>query len=71
HLDELTLILTAGELRMSDAERITAIDRIFTETADKLTFLRHFNRQASLLALERARERNDLNAIEHLYQVNP
>ncbi|PRX96963.1 hypothetical protein CLV24_1771, partial [Pontibacter ummariensis] len=32
HLDELTLILTAGELRMSDAERITAIDRIFTET---------------------------------------
>lgn len=71
HLDELTLILTSGELRMSDEERISAIDRIFAETADKLTFLRHFNRQASLLALQRARERNDLKAIEHLYQVNP
>ena len=71
HLDELTLILTAGELRMSEEERIAAIDRIFTETEDKLAFLRHFNRQASLLALQRARERHDLEAIQDLYQINP
>ncbi|WP_162054695.1 TerB family tellurite resistance protein [Pontibacter pamirensis] len=71
HLDDLTLILTAGELRMSDEERLSAIDRIFTETDDKLTFLRHFNRQASLLALQRARERNEVEAIQDLYQINP
>lgn len=71
HLDELALILTAGELRMSEEERLSAIDRIFTETGDKLAFLRHFNRQATLLALQRARERNDVNALGQLYQVNP
>ncbi|PRY02761.1 hypothetical protein CLV24_14714, partial [Pontibacter ummariensis] len=71
HLDELTLILTAGELRMSDAERITAIDRIFTETEDKLVFLRHFNRQASLLAIQRAKERQDVQTMQDLYKNTP
>lgn len=71
HLDELTLLLTAGELRMSDEERLSAIDRIFAETRDKLDFLRHFNQQASLLALQRARERNEVEAIQDLYQINP
>ncbi|MFD3003169.1 TerB family tellurite resistance protein [Pontibacter toksunensis] len=71
HLDELTLILTAGELRMSDEERLSAIDRIFADTNDKLYFLRHFNRQASLLALQRARERNDVKDIQELFQINP
>ncbi|MCC9137515.1 TerB family tellurite resistance protein [Pontibacter silvestris] len=71
HLDELTLILTAGELRMSEEERLAAIDRIFTETEDKLTFLRHFNRQAGLLALQRDRERFELESIQGLYRINP
>lgn len=70
HLDELVLILTARELRMSDDERLAAIDRIFAETEDKLTFLRHFNRQTTLLAIQRARERNDLRTIQMLYQLN-
>ncbi|WP_439879747.1 TerB family tellurite resistance protein [Pontibacter sp. MBLB2868] len=67
HLDELVLILTAGELRMSDDERLEAIDRIFTGTAEKLTFLRHFNRQATLLAIQRAKERNDVQTLQNLY----
>lgn len=67
HLDELVLILTAGELRMSDDERLSAIDRIFTGTADKLAFLRHFNRQATLLAIQRAKERHDIRTLQDLY----
>ena len=71
HLDELVLFLTAGELRMSDEERLQAIDRLFAETEDKLVFLRHFNRQTTLLAVQRAHERQDLRTLQQLYQVSP
>jgi hypothetical protein len=71
HLEELTLILTAGELRMSDAERLKAIDRIFKETEDKLLFLRHFNNQASLLGLQRDREQKEVDAMRDLHQITP
>jgi len=71
HLEELALVLTAGTLRMSDDERLEAIDRIHAGTADKLAFLRHFNRQAQLLALQRAREQADINAIRQLYPSQP
>jgi hypothetical protein len=36
NLDELTMVLTPGELRMSDAERLAAIDRIDRAVADRL-----------------------------------
>ena len=71
HLDKLALILTAGEMRMSDAERLNAIDRIFKETEDKLLFLRHFNKQASLLALQRDREQKEVDAILELHRITP
>jgi hypothetical protein len=67
HLDELALVLTAGTLRMNDDERLTAIDRIYADTTDKLAFLRHFNRQAQLLALQRTREQRDIDVIQRLY----
>jgi hypothetical protein len=71
HLDELAILLTAGELRIGDAGRLRAIDRIFKETADKLVFLRHFNKQASLLALQRDREQKEVDAIRGLHHIHP
>lgn len=56
NLDELTMIITSGKLRMSDDERINAIDRIFTDMQDKLTFLRVFNRENTVLVVQRGRE---------------
>ena len=53
NLEELTLVLTAGSLRMSDEERLSAIDRIFKDTSDKLVFLRTFNREAGTLLVQR------------------
>lgn len=69
HLDELALVLTAGTLRMSDDERLEAIDRIHAAMVDKLAFLRDFNRQATLLAVQQARERQDVQALQRLYQA--
>ncbi|WP_211318135.1 TerB family tellurite resistance protein [Pontibacter mucosus] len=71
HLEELALVLTAGELRMAEAERLAAIDRLYEATADKLGFLRHFNQQATRLALLRAREQNDLQTLRLLFPSNP
>ena len=60
NLDELAMVITAGKLRMSDDERIAAIDRIYNDIGDKLTFLRDFNKGNSLLALQRAKETNEV-----------
>jgi hypothetical protein len=59
NLEELAMIITAGKLRMSDDERLTAIDRIFDDAGDKLVFLRTFNKENNVLAIERGREMVD------------
>ncbi|TXK31128.1 TerB family tellurite resistance protein [Pontibacter qinzhouensis] len=66
-LDELTLLLTAGELRMSDGERMQAIDRIHAQMQERLVFLRHFNRQVTLVALQRKRELEQVQVLQKLH----
>ncbi len=56
NLNELAMVITAGKLRMSDDERITAIDRVYNEVTDKLVFLRSFNNETNVLAIQRGRE---------------
>ncbi len=56
NLDDLAMIVTAGKLRMSDDERMNAIDRVFDDVSDKLNFLRTFNKENNILALQRGRE---------------
>lgn len=70
-LDELTNVLTAGKLRMSDEERLTAIDRIYAAMQDKLLFLRDFNSDTTILAVQRAKETRDVKAIRLLSGTNP
>jgi len=71
NLDELTAILTANRLRMSDDERLAEIDRIYADMQDKLLFLRMYNNEATLLSLQRAKETGDVNAMRLLSNVNP
>jgi hypothetical protein len=70
NLDELTLILTANSLRMSDEDRLHAIDRIFADTSDKLTFLRSFNREAGTLLIQRKAARADIEGTKGLFKSN-
>ena len=70
NLDELLTVITAGKARMSDDERLQAIDRIYADMQDKLTFLRHFNNNTTTLAVQRAKERNDAQAIRKIYGLN-
>lgn len=68
-LDELTTILTASKLRMSDDERIRAIDRIYAGSTDKLQFLRYFNRNGVILSLQRTKESTDASRLKQLYGI--
>ena len=70
NLDELASIVTANKLRMSDDERLAAIDKIYADMQDKLLFLRNFNNNTSVLAIQRAKEHNDVNAMRNIYKVN-
>lgn len=70
NLDELTNVLTAGKMRMSDQERLEAIDRIYESMQDKVLFLRDFNSNTTVLALQRAKEARDVEAIRLLTGTN-
>ena len=70
NLDALTTIITANRLRMSDDERLKAIDNIYEDMQDKLVFLRHFNNNTTILAIQRARERKDAKSLKNIYGIN-
>ena len=70
NLDELLTVITAGKTRMSDYERLQTIDRIYADMQDKLMFLRHFNNNTTILAVQRAKERNDAQTIQKIYGIN-
>ncbi|ANH81699.1 hypothetical protein A8C56_12525 [Niabella ginsenosidivorans] len=67
NLDDLLVVITANKLRMSDEERLSAIDDIYKDMADKLSFLRRFNNQTQVLALQRAKENKDVKVMKELY----
>lgn len=69
NLDELTMVITANKLRMSDDERLESIDRIYVDMQDKLLFLRSFNANTLVLSVQRSKEHNDVNSLRNIYKV--
>jgi len=67
NLSRLTDILMAGKLRMSDAERLRAIDKIHADSSDQYAFLRNFDRQGVTLSLQRSKDMNDTQTLKQLY----
>jgi DNA repair ATPase RecN len=67
NLDVLITIVTADKLRMSDDERLTAIDGIYDEMQNKLSFIRYFNNNTTVLAVQRAKEKSNINSSRSLY----
>jgi hypothetical protein len=70
NVDALVTIVTAGTLRMSDNERLEAVDNLYDDMQDKFSFLRHFNNNTTVLAVQRAKEKNDVNTIQSIYGIN-
>ncbi|WGQ09730.1 TerB family tellurite resistance protein [Pedobacter gandavensis] len=67
HIDELLMVITSSKLRMSDDERLRAIDSIFYRVQDKLIFLRSFNTETGLLAVQREKQQGELRRMMSLY----
>jgi hypothetical protein len=70
NIDDLLMVMTDSKLRMSDAERLSLIDRIYKESHNQLSFLRQFNDQASKLAAQRSRIAEDKNGVRSIYGIN-
>ncbi|WP_316840048.1 TerB family tellurite resistance protein [Pedobacter gandavensis] len=70
NLDQLTMVITANKLRMTDDERLQAIDRIFADSQDKLMFLRSFNLKTNMLNIQRQKEKVDVAGTKQLYNLN-
>jgi len=70
NLSSLTMVLSNNQLRMSDAERIRAIDQIFSTGQQQLTFLRQFNNNAQTIANERAQQAGDQQTVKTVYGIN-
>lgn len=69
NLDALAIVITANKLRMSDDERLKAVDDIFNDIQDKLVFLRHFNNNTTILAIQKARGKKDANTVQKIYGI--
>lgn len=67
NLEDLTMVITSSRLRMSDQERLAAIDRIFLDTSDKLDFLRDFNRGAVVLFRQKQKEKKEIERLRMYY----
>lgn len=69
NVDELAMVITAGQLRMSDAERMTAIDRIDRDVTGRLVALQGFDNSTAVEAVQRTRVQQDDNTLRGLYGV--
>ena len=68
-LDELMMVLTAGKLRMSDDERLKAIDGIHAEVMEQYGFLNEFNDGTAILSLQREKEKMDIDLMRKIHGV--
>jgi hypothetical protein len=69
NIGELANVITANKLRMSDAERIRAIDRLYETSFDKLQFLRSFNTQGMILSLQRSKAAAETRTLKQIYGI--
>lgn len=68
-LDELAMVITANKLRMSDDERLKAIDAIHDEVIEQYTFLNEFNNGTAILSLQREKEKMDIDLMRRIHGI--
>ncbi|MBI3137218.1 MAG: TerB family tellurite resistance protein [Sphingobacteriales bacterium] len=71
NLDELIMVITAGKLRMSDEERLKAIDRIYEQIEDQFAFLQDFSSSTAYLALQRKTEKTEVDMSRRIQGFPP
>lgn len=67
NLDELLLVITPGQLRMNDEERIAVIDRVDTDMKDILKALRAFNKSNNVVMQNRQSVKKDIEVSKQIF----
>lgn len=68
-LEELAMVITAGELRMTDDERLKVIDKIYEVVLGQYTFLNEFNNSTTLLSLQRDNEQREIDLMRKIHGI--
>lgn len=69
-LAELQLVMTGGQVEMTDDERIKRLDEIYNRMKDKYAFTQSFCTQVRMLLLQRNRELQDIQSLGRYYENN-
>lgn len=64
--DELSILISKSELKMSDDERIKRIEILHEQMRDNFSFVNHFSGALQLLQLQKDKEWRDANFINDL-----
>ncbi|OKS85687.1 hypothetical protein [Mucilaginibacter polytrichastri] len=70
-IDELTAVITDGQLDMKDDERMARIDKLYARMQDNWAFCKSFGNQSKTLAMARLREKNEAVTARALHGINP
>lgn len=70
-LSDLSVILTPGTIRASDAERMRQIDGIYANMTQRMAFLDRFNNSTALLAGQRQGIFAEDQTVRNLHDINP
>ena len=68
-LDHLLSIITDQRLEMKDSERLEQIDQLYLSVLDRYQFLKSFNSETEILALQRKKEQKDLQISGKLFNI--
>jgi len=63
NIEELLMVITASNLRMTDDERLGYIDMLYAKTQEMSAFVRYFNDEARILGLMRENEKREVQGL--------
>ncbi|MBC7886660.1 MAG: hypothetical protein H7Z13_02140 [Ferruginibacter sp.] len=70
-LEELLAITSLSHFQMSDDERIKRIDRLYADIKTNYVFAQHFGNDALVLAVQRMKEKQELEKSRELHGIVP
>jgi len=65
-INDLTSVITANDWKMKDDERLKRIDALYLSMLDKYSFAQSFINEVNILALQRMKEKNDIQTSRSL-----
>jgi len=69
NVDQLHILLSAGNYSMTDDERIKQVDKLYADMTDKYAFAKSFASDAGILSLQQLKEKNETRTSRLLNNV--